>query len=120
METVPAAHQSELLPPKRPMVKRHKYESGRGEIYPYDDWVDGQIHIASRGVDFDTKPQGFYVTVHQWAHRNGDVSFQGRVDGDKVIFKLGPLTPEQQEIRRYYVTAEEYAEYRRTRPKRQY
>jgi hypothetical protein len=120
METVPAAQESELLPVKPPMVKRHKYESGPWESYPYDDWADGLVHIATQGEDFSTRPQGFYVTLYQWARRNGAVSFQARVDGDRVIFKLGPLTAEQREIRRFYLTPEEYAEYLRTRPRREY
>lgn len=97
------------------MIKRHKYDGGRGEIYPYDEWADGEIRIATQGVDFATQPQGFYVTLYQWALRNGEVKFQGRVEGNKVIFKLGPLTAEQYENRRFYLTPEEYAVFKRER-----
>jgi len=117
MESIPA---DQAPKPRRPMIKRHWVEGGRGEIYPYDEWCDGQWHRATKGQDFDTRSVVFYNNLRRWAKTNGDITFEGRASGDEVLFKLGPLTEEQRSTRSFYLTAEEYAEYLRTRPKRQY
>lgn len=89
---------------KRPVLKRHRLEGGRGEIYPYDEWADGQWREAERGVDFDVTINSFYSNLKQWAKRNGGVQLQVRQHGQrKVLFRLGPYTEEQEEIRRFYV-----------------
>lgn len=89
---------------KRPVLKRHRIEGGRGEIYPYDEWADGQWREAVQGEDFDVTTSSFYANMKQWAKRNGGVALLIRAHHpDKVYFKLGPYTEDQKAIRRYYV-----------------
>ena len=36
----------------------HWVKQGRREIYPYDDWFDGQVWMLTRGVDFVQERRG--------------------------------------------------------------
>lgn len=44
---------------------------GRPELYPWDEWFDGQVWKLIRDVDFAASPDGFRVTVAQAARRRG-------------------------------------------------
>ena len=101
MRVVPA---DEGVPFTKPTIKRHRIEGGRGEIYPYDEWADGNLREALQGEDFTCHPHSFRAALHRWARRNGDVRLSTRVDNGRVFFQLGPLTPEQAAERRFYVT----------------
>lgn len=44
---------------------------GRGEKYPYDDWLDGKGRRFQQGEDFDGKPSSFITNVREAAKRRG-------------------------------------------------
>lgn len=44
---------------------------GRGEKYPYDDWLDGQSRRFIKGEDFDGKPSSFITNIREAAKRRG-------------------------------------------------
>ncbi len=44
---------------------------GRGEKYPYDEWLDGKVRRFVQGDDFDGKPSSFITNVREAAKRRG-------------------------------------------------
>lgn len=57
--------------------------------YPWDEWMDGQVREATRGVDFTCTPAGFQAAVKNHARRHGKVVQTSR-NGDKVTFRFSP------------------------------
>ena len=57
----------------------------RGQKYPWDEWMDGSIWSAEKGVDFDTAADSFRALVHNAARVRG-LKATTRVSGDEVIF----------------------------------
>ena len=112
MRIIPAGQEPKNV---RAIVKRHKLEGARGETYPFDHWATGKWIELQRGVDFEVAASSMRMILRRWAHANGGVEFVSRVGGDMVQFKLGPLTPEQQKHRTFYLTPQEYREFLSTR-----
>lgn len=44
---------------------------GRKPIYPYDEWLDGQIRQLDVGEDFTAKPQSVVASLRQTAEQRG-------------------------------------------------
>ena len=72
---------------------------GRREVYPYDEWFDGQVRMLTRGVDFvqdrrgmasrirsAAKARGFLVSI---GHREMPNGAEGIVGGPRVASLAG-------------------------------
>lgn len=44
---------------------------GRQAIYPYDEWLDGQIRQLESGNDYNAKPQSVIASLRQTAENRG-------------------------------------------------
>jgi hypothetical protein len=76
----------------RPGLLRAYLETGRGEIYPYDEWADGVWRRARQGEDFDVKVASFRGTLYNWARRwDAKIHFDTPVDGISLDFMIEPL-----------------------------
>ena len=49
----------------------HWVKQGRREIYPYDDWFDGQVWMLTRGVDFVQERRGMGARLRSAAKSRG-------------------------------------------------
>jgi hypothetical protein len=63
----------------------------RRNIYPWEDWCDGNARVATPGVDFDNTPAAFASAGRQWARRGGHTWISTVQDG-KVYFTLTRAT----------------------------
>jgi hypothetical protein len=45
--------------------------AGRKAIYPYDEWLDGQIRQLEPNVDYHAKPQSVVASIRQTAEARG-------------------------------------------------
>jgi hypothetical protein len=45
----------------------------RAPLYPFDEWLDGNIYELERGEDKDflVSPEGIRSSIHNYAKRNG-------------------------------------------------
>ena len=62
--------------------------------YPWNNWTDGEIHTATRGVDFTCGPASFVAGIHVKA-RQLEMKAETSTDGDTVtfLFKQDPNKP---------------------------
>lgn len=73
------------------------FEFRRGNAkYPWAEWMDGKTWEAVRGVDFHVTPAAFRTVCHSAAARHGG-GVRVATDGDRVVFKFTPNTPEETE-----------------------
>lgn len=59
---------------------------GRRQMYAWDEWFDGSIWRAERGIDFQCEPESFRVQACTEAKQRG-IKVQTSVEGDAVIFQ---------------------------------
>ena len=59
----------------------------RSSRYPWDDWMDGKLHTAVRGIDFFVETSQFQKYVHEKARSVG-LQAVTRAIGDTVYFKI--------------------------------
>lgn len=45
--------------------------AGRKAIYPYDEWLDGQIRELEPGIDYEAKPQSVVMSIRGTATKRG-------------------------------------------------
>jgi hypothetical protein len=45
--------------------------AGRKAIYPYDEWLDGQIRQLDSGEDYNAKPQSVVASIRTMAEQRG-------------------------------------------------
>jgi len=57
--------------------------------YPWESWTDGQIHICTRGVDFDVEPRRFARSAWMHADRHG-LRVETTVRGRSVFLQFKP------------------------------
>lgn len=62
--------------------------------YPWDQWFDGQVRKAVRGVDFEPSANSFRYTIRAAAARHG-LNIRTKVRGDSVIFQATKPTEPQ-------------------------
>jgi hypothetical protein len=75
------------------VVKSFKGRQGRPPIYPWKDWMDGQIHKLVRREDFNGDAKSFRVGAHRTAAKEGlKVSTEIVDDGDAILLEF--YTPE--------------------------
>jgi len=61
---------------------------GRREIYPYDEWFDGQVWLLTRGVDFVQERRGMAHRIRSAAYNRGlrvSVNQRELPNGNEVI-----------------------------------
>lgn len=63
-----------------------------GHKYHWSSWADGQIHVCTRGVDFDLTPQRFAIVAWTWADRHG-LWLESAVRGDRVWIRFCATKP---------------------------
>lgn len=62
--------------------------AGRKPIYPYDEWLDGQIRQLEGGIDFTAKPQSVLASIRQTAKERGmNLRTRYANDGKDVIIQ---------------------------------
>lgn len=61
--------------------------------YPWDEWFDGQVRKAQRGVDFQVTAANFRYTIKAAAKRRNLV-VRTKVRGDDVTFQAVKPAPE--------------------------
>ena len=61
---------------------------GRPPKYPWDKWLDGNVHRLRHGVHFTRQPQDFQTAVHGMAATKG-WSIETNIEGDVLIIKRG-------------------------------
>jgi len=54
--------------PNSTLVRMYPSRSGRASKYPWDVWLDGRVHVATRGHDFDQPRSRFVVFLHNRAN----------------------------------------------------
>jgi len=59
---------------------------GRVSLYPWREWLDGQIREAVQGVDFKVTPKSFRATLITAAARQG-LAVRTRLTEKSVIFQ---------------------------------
>ena len=69
---------------------------GRREVYPYDEWFNGQVWLLTRGVDFVQERRGMSHRIRAAARNRGlrvSVSQREMPNGTEVIVikKIGSL-----------------------------
>jgi hypothetical protein len=69
--------------------------AGRKPIYPYDEWLDGQIRQLEGGKDFTAKPGSVLTSIRQTADARG-LKLRTRYtnDGKDVIIQAYEPEPE--------------------------
>jgi hypothetical protein len=77
---------------------------GRKAIYPYAEWLDGQIRQLEPGIDYTAKPQSVVASIRQTAENRGlklrsrfTHDTTGKVDGI-VIQAYEPEVAEPEEV----------------------
>lgn len=55
-------------PTSQPTLKPHK-KPGAPAKYNWDAWIDGKLHVAERGEDFDIPAIEFMNRLHNYARR---------------------------------------------------
>lgn len=72
--------------------------AGRQAIYPYDEWLDGQIRQLEPGEDYKAKPQSVVTSLRQTAENRG-MKLRSRFvhDSDKTVtgIVIQAFTPEE-------------------------
>ena len=58
--------------------------------YPWEWWLDGEVHVLRRGEDFQVSAASFQSYAHNVAGRYG-TSVAVRRLGDVVLLQGGPL-----------------------------
>lgn len=59
---------------------------GRPNIYPFDEWFDGQVWKVYQGVDFNCTLTSMRVTLRSAAKKRG-IKMQTSIRADAVIFQ---------------------------------
>lgn len=62
---------------------------GRPPKYPWDKWLDGEIHVVEQDIDFRTLMSSFVMMIHQAAKRE-DGTAQTSTEGKKITFVFIP------------------------------
>lgn len=44
---------------------------GRLPVYPYEEWLDGNIHALEQGEDFKVSPEGMRSSLHNYCKGKG-------------------------------------------------
>lgn len=55
--------------------------------YPWDEWINGNPWVATRGEDFHVACANFVATLHQKATSRG-ITVKTSTTGDKVTFQF--------------------------------
>lgn len=59
---------------------------GRPPIYPWDEWLDGQLHILRQADDFPTAtPRGFRANCYHAAQAKGGKAETKLIDGGVML-----------------------------------
>ena len=70
----------------------HWVRQGRREVYPYDEWFDGQVWLLTRGVDFAQDRRGMASRIRSAAKARGflvSIGHREMPNGAEVIV-VGP------------------------------
>ena len=65
----------------------------RSQAYPFDEWMDGKLRIARKGIDFWTTPQEFHHILRKSAAASESISVTALVccenssEPDAVVFQ---------------------------------
>ena len=57
--------------------------------YPWDEWMDGRVRRAQRGLDYDCTTRNFQVQLRQAASRRA-LTLRSRRIGESVVFSFQP------------------------------
>jgi hypothetical protein len=68
------------------------HQRGPRSSYPWQTWMDGQIRVAKRGVDFNVTAEQFRSTIllKSKIRGAGGTAFTSVVDPDTVVFQIIP------------------------------
>lgn len=61
--------------------------SGRPNIYPWDEWLDGSIWFIKKGEDYDSLTSTMRQGIFNMSYRRGGRS-RTMVDGDTITFQF--------------------------------
>lgn len=71
------------------VVKSFEGRQGRPPIYPWEKWMDGEIHKLFQGSDFNGQVKSFRVGAHRTAKAYGlKVRTQIVDDGDAILLEF--------------------------------
>lgn len=74
-------------------MPRKRAGAGRKAIYPYDEWLDGQIRQLEGGKDFTSKPSSVLALIRQTAESRG-MRLRTRFANDGKDVVIQAYTPE--------------------------
>lgn len=66
---------------------------GRKPIYPYDEWLDGQIRLLESGVDFKAKSASVAASIRATA-KDRKMTVAIRPMGDDLAIQARAMEPE--------------------------
>lgn len=71
------------------VVKEFEGKRGRPPVYPWEDWMDGEIHKLYKGEDFNGEAKSFRVSAHRTAKSYGlKVHTEIVDDGEAILIEF--------------------------------
>lgn len=71
------------------VVKSFEGRQGRPPLYPWEHWMDGEIHKLFKGSDFNGDPKSFRVGAHRTAKNYGlKVHTEIVDDGEAILLEF--------------------------------